>query len=271
MTKQILNISGYQFLEIVDTESVRKQVQKLCDQTHLRGTIFISPEGINLSIAGTQADLEFVIERLKSIHGFTQMILNTTYSDEIPFKRLLVKARKELVPTRLTNEKTIKYIKSTANAAYIDSDVLKKWLDDGKEFTLLDLRNTFEYELGSFDNAKHLSLKYFRELESSYKILSTIPKDRPVVTYCTGGIRCEKGAPHIAQQGFEQVYQLKGGILDYLAKYKDNHWHGDCFVFDERVSLDHELKPSYARLCRSCQTILQESDDKFCETCTSLS
>lgn len=276
MTNKITNIAGYQFIENDDVGSVHKQVQAICDQTHLKGTIFISPEGINLSLAGNQSDIDFAIDQLKSVCGFTQMLLNTTYSATIPFKRLLVKIRHELVPTRSKLNKVVQNDSGQIlskqkcnNPVYITSEELKQWLDNEKDFTLLDLRNAFEYKVGSFNHAKHLELEHFRELVNTNNKLNNIPKDKPIVTFCTGGIRCEKGAPYIAQQGFEHVYQLKGGILDYLKKFKDSFWRGDCFVFDERVSLDHELGPTYAKLCRSCQTTLQENEERFCSTCAS--
>lgn len=294
MTNKITNIAGYQFIENDDVGSVHKKVQAICDQTHLKGTIFISPEGINLSLAGNQSDIDFAIEQLISVCGFTQLLLNTTYSATIPFKRLLVKIRNELVPTRSKPNKVVqaneefvptrskfnKVVENDSgqvlskqkcnNPVYITSEKLKQWLDTGKEFTLLDLRNAFEYKLGSFNHAKHLELGHFRELANTSSKLNNIPKDKPIVTFCTGGIRCEKGAPYIAQQGFKHVYQLKGGILDYLKKFKDSSWRGDCFVFDERVSLDNELSPTYAKLCRSCQTALLENEERFCSTCASL-
>lgn len=277
MTNKITNITGYQFIENGDVGSAHKKIQAICNQTHLKGTIFISPEGINLSLAGNQSDIDFAIDQLKSVCGFTQLLLNITYSATIPFKRLLVKFRNELVPTKsklnngVQNGSEQALSKQKCNSpVYINSEQLKQWLDNGKNFVLLDLRNAFEYELGSFNHAKHLELNHFRELENTNNKLTDIPKDKPIVTFCTGGIRCEKGALYIAQQGFEHVYQLKGGILDYLKEFKDNYWHGDCFVFDERVSLDHELNPTYAKLCRSCQTALQENEERFCSTCASL-
>jgi UPF0176 protein len=265
MQHPIKNIAGYQFITIEDITSMRLQVQNICDQTHLKGTIFISPEGINLSLAGSGTDIDFAIEQLNSECGFKQLLFNTTYSAVIPFRRLLVKAREELVPTGSALDQADK-----DDQNYMTSEMLKQWLDEGKDFTLLDLRNSYEFELGSFDGAQHLQLKYFRDLENACSKLNSVPTNKPIVTFCTGGIRCEKGAAYIAQHGFDQVHQLKGGILDYLQKFRHHHWHGDCFVFDERVSLDHELNPTYAKLCRSCQTALHSIEERFCSACVSL-
>ena len=269
MPMQITNIAGYQFIEITDVESICNQIQSVCDQTHLKGSVFISPEGINLSLAGSPQDVEFILEFLHSDCGFSLLLLNTSYSDEIPFKRLLIKTRDELVPTSEDNKACLE-IQKTNNSSYISSDELKQWLDNDQEFTLLDMRNSFEYELGSFDKANHLGLEQFRQLQETREKFKSIPKSKPVVTFCTGGIRCEKAAPFIQSLGFEQVYQLKGGILNYLKIFKNQHWHGDCFVFDDRVSLDKDLKPSYAKLCQSCQITLQKDEEQFCSNCKTL-
>lgn len=244
------------------------------DQTHLKGTISVSTEGINLSLAGSGADVAFVIDKLQSAYGFTRLILNSTYSDTIPFKRLLVKVCDTLVATSSTLQKVAQADRTTATTvtkysapAYLSSETLKQWLDDDRDFTLLDLRNGFEYKLGSFTDARHLGLRHFRELRKVVNQLTRIPKDKPLVTFCTGGIRCEKGAPVMATLGFAQVYQLRGGILDYLSKFGGHHWHGDCFVFDERVSLDSGLNPTYAKLCRSCQAPLPKNAERFCSAC----
>jgi len=265
MQHPIKNIAGYQFIAIKDITSMHLQVQNMCDQTHLKGTIFISPEGINLSLAGSETDIDFAIEQLNSECGFKKMLLNTTFSAVVPFRRLLVKTREELI---LAGSALNQADRNDQN--YITSEMLKQWLDEGKDFTLLDLRNSYEFELGSFNGAQQLQLKHFRDLENACGKLNAIPTSKPVVTFCTGGIRCEKGAAYIAQHGFAQVYQLKGGILDYLKEFKHHHWHGDCFVFDERVSLNHELNPTYAKLCRSCQNTLQNTEERFCSTCASL-
>lgn len=263
MTNSITNVAGYQFKTVADVDSVHEQVQSLCAQTHLRGNVFISPEGINLSLAGSAADVDHALDRLATVCGFDRLLLSATHSDRIPFRRLLVKTRGELVPGPGPTASH----QDPVHASYITSDELRHWLDTGCEITLLDLRNSFEYELGTFNQARHLGLRHFRELKSAAPRLAGLAKEKPVVTFCTGGIRCEKGAPYIASQGFRQVYQLKGGVLDYLKKFRDEHWHGDCFVFDERVSLDRTLKPTFTRLCRTCQAVLKADETQWCASC----
>jgi len=263
MENQFTNISGYQFIVIDDIICVHKQAQAICAQTHLKGTVFISPEGINISLAGTDKDIEFVLDQFKTVCKFDYLHINKSYSESIPFKRLLVKRREELVPTKSS-------LKQDRKIPYITSEELKHWLDNGTEFTLLDLRNRFEYELGTFKHAKHLNLNHFRELEDAKTHLDKISKKKPIVTFCTGGIRCEKGAPFMQKNGFKNICQLKGGILDYLSKFKNQHWHGDCFVFDDRICVDSNLKPRYTRLCQNCQTSLEKNEEIFCLACSGL-
>lgn len=268
MSAQITNIAGYQFIKIADVEPVRKRLQAITDQTHLKGSIFISPEGVNVSLAGDRKDIDFTVRKMKTECGFHQLLLSFTYSSKIPFKRLLINNRDKLVATGHFIDADGQTLPE--HPPYITSAKLKQWLDNGRDFTLLDLRNDFEYQLGSFDHARHLGLRNFRELGNAVSRLDDIPQDKPVVTFCTGGIRCEKGAPFIARRGFKRVLQLKGGILDYLSTSGGDHWHGDCFVFDERISLDSRLRPTFARLCSRCQTPLQESEERFCAPCAGL-
>ena len=266
MTNPITNVAGYQFRTVADVETMHAQVQALCARTHLKGTVFISPEGINLSLAGSPTDIEYVLGQLDEVCGFDRLQVNTTCSDSIPFRRLLVKIREELVPMTLPATDTIRH--AQAEARYITSDELRQWICTGRVMTLLDLRNRFEYELGTFMHAQNLGLRHFRELGSAAPKLAKLPRTAPVVTFCTGGIRCEKGASYIASLGFKHVYKLKGGILDYLKKFQEEDWRGDCFVFDERISLNHRLEPTYARLCRVCQVVLNEDEEQVCRSCS---
>ena len=265
MTNPITNVAGYQFKTIADIDTVHEKVQTLCAQIHLKGTVFISPEGINLSLAGFSVDIDYALSQLGVVCGFDRLLVNTTYSDMIPFRRLLVKIREELVPMTPLAGATKR--RNHAQPHYITSDELRRWFSTGRKMTLLDLRNRFECEMGTFAHAEHLGLRHFRELESAAPKLAMLPKERPVVTFCTGGIRCEKGAPYIASQGFEQVYKLKGGVLDYLKKFNGEDWKGDCFVFDERISLDCMLKPTFTRLCRLCQVVLKTDEEQWCSSC----
>lgn len=280
MSNKITNIAGYKFVPIDDVEKVFAHAQSICSQTHIKGNIFISPEGINLGLASTNSDIDYFLEQIDSLCGLNNLLLNTTYSDFIPFKRLLIKIRDELVPTKPLpedhpsaepNKPKLKEVDPNGTKAqYIQADVLKQWLEQGKEITLLDMRNTFEVDLGTFENAMHLNMRNFRDIIQLEKKFNQLPKDKPLVTFCTGGIRCEKGANILAQNGFDQVFQLEGGIIKYIEKYKGKHWQGECFVFDERVCLDTNLKPSSTKICRHCQIVITDSENEYCEDCAYL-
>ncbi len=280
MSNKITNIAGYQFTEIDDVEKVFENAQSICSETHIKGNIFISPEGINLGLASTQNDIEYFLQQMESLCGLNNLLLNTTYSDYIPFKRLLIKIRKELVPTKplptdhpsaANSKPLLKNIdKIEKNAQYLSNDELKQWLDEGKDITLLDMRNEFEVNLGSFENATHLEIRNFRDIIQIESKINELPKDKPLVTFCTGGIRCEKGANILAQNGFDQVFQLEGGIIKYIEKYKNQHWRGECFVFDDRVCLDANLLPSDTEICRHCQIVISDTDNEYCDDCAHL-
>ena len=275
MSQQITNIAGYKFTPIHDTTKVFDNVHSSCGQTHIKGNIFISTEGINLGIASTQSDIEYFLTELARLCGIKDLFLNTTYSENTPFKRLLIKVRKELVPTKPIGCDETPNIDNKSNntitkAQHLPVDELKDWLDQGKDITLLDMRNTFEIDLGSFDHSTHLEMRNFRDIIGLEDKINKLPKDKPIVTFCTGGIRCEKGAPILAEYGFKEVYQLKGGIIKYLEKYQNQHWHGECFVFDDRVCLDENLQATYTRLCRHCQIVLSNEEGEYCEDCAHL-
>ena len=121
--------------------------------------------------------------------------------------------------------------------------------------------------MGTFDQAEHLNLRRFRKLQTKEKEISQLPKDKPIVTFCTGGIRCEKAGPYLEKFGFNQIYQLQGGIIEYLKQTRGEHWHGNCFVFDDRVTITKNLKAEHYDLCTDCQCILKQDETEFCKLC----
>ena len=129
------------------------------------------------------------------------------------------------------------------------------------------MRNEFEVALGTFNGAKHLHLNGFRQLPTKTEAINQLPKNKPLVTFCTGGIRCEKAGPYLEQYGFKEVYQLDGGIIEYLRQTKGKHWQGNCFVFDDRISLNKDLQAEHCELCLVCQTELAQGEDKYCKLC----
>jgi UPF0176 protein len=231
----ILNIAGYKFIELSDLDSLRDVLQTLCEALALKGTILISPEGINISLAGVKAAIEEFKLGLAQDARFADMHYHHTNSCEVPFKVLKVKLRKEIITLRQGDVAPL----HDNRAPDISPDELKQWLDENRDFTLLDTRNDFEYRYGTFNGAENLHMNNFGELPQA---VESLDKQKSVVMFCTGGIRCEKAAIYMQNNGFEKVYQLDGGILGYFAKVGGAHYNGECFVFDERVALDSELK-----------------------------
>jgi UPF0176 protein len=246
-----LNISAYKFVSIGDIDALRPRLKKFAADLGLRGTILLAPEGINLFIAGEQAMVEGFLGHLAEDPRFAGLETKRSWSEEQPFNRMLVKAKREIITLRRPDIDP-----SRAPAPRLSPETLKQWLDEGREVLLLDTRNKFEVDLGTFDNAVDLNLKSFSEMSATLSAIDAKWKDKPVVSFCTGGIRCEKAAPLLMHEGFKEVYQLDGGILKYFEQCGGAHYHGECFVFDKRVALGADLQPSGTAQCYACQALL---------------
>jgi len=251
MTKnaaKILNIAAYKFVELTDKRLI--QLQKKCEswskKLNLKGTILLSTEGINLFFAGTQKNMELFWERLVSHIEFFNLTYKASLSERQPFKRMLVRIKDEIIPM----DETIQPKQS--NGTHLSPKELKRWLDEGRDITLLDTRNSFEVDFGTFKKARHLDIKSFRSFPKAAGKLSPELKEKPLVMFCTGGIRCEKTTPFMQQQGFKHVYQLDGGILKYFEQCGESYFDGECFVFDERVSLNSQLQETGTTQCARC-------------------
>jgi len=233
----ILNIAAYRFVALDDLAQLRAALRMRCEQLGLKGTILIAGEGINLFLAGAAGKVEDFLDALRADARFAPIGVKRSWSATQPFRRLLVKIKREIVSMRRPEINP-----RVHSAPRLAPQELKRWLDEGREIALLDTRNQFEVELGSFENALTLGLKSFSEFPRATPALPQELREKPVVTFCTGGIRCEKAAPWLIKQGFREVYQLDGGILDYFEQCGGAHFRGTCFVFDERVSLDAALR-----------------------------
>jgi UPF0176 protein len=236
-----LNIAAYRFVALADLPQMRAALETRCAALGLKGTILLAEEGINLFLAGGASAVEAFVETLRADSRFAAIEVKRSWSERQPFKRLQVKLKREIVSMRRPEIKP-----AQAGAPRLAPRELKRWLDEGRELVLLDTRNQFEVEAGSFDNTLSLGLTSFSDFPNATAALAQEIKDRTVVTFCTGGIRCEKAAPWLISQGFNQVYQLDGGILNYFEQCGGAHFHGECFVFDERVALDPALRPAGA-------------------------
>lgn len=255
MRPSILNVAAYKFVKLGSLEQLRVQLREQCMARELRGTILLSHEGINLFLAGPTAELEGFLDELRSLEAFGDLEVKKSYSDKVPFRRMLVRIKREIIPCGIDDIQP-----EQKTSPKLPAEQLKKWLDEGRKIRLLDVRNNYEIELGTFRGAEHLDLGHFREFQQAVEDMPPESKADPLVMFCTGGIRCEKAGPLMEQAGFDEVYQLDGGILKYFEECGGEHYDGSCFVFDGRVALDPELKPTGNLLCFACQAVLTADD-----------
>jgi UPF0176 protein len=233
----ILNIAAYRFVALDDLPELRREMRARCTALGLKGTVLLAEEGINLFLAGAEAGIESFLCALRADARFAPIEVKRSWSAAQPFKRLLVKIKREIVTMGHPEIDPAR-----TPAPRLAPRELKRWLDEGRNLVLLDTRNQFEVEMGTFDHTLSLGLKSFREFPLATPALAEKARERTVVTFCTGGIRCEKAAPWLISQGFREVYQLDGGILNYFEQCGGAHFRGACFVFDERGALDPDLQ-----------------------------
>jgi len=250
-----VNISVYKFAPLADLVPLRDHLRVFTTAHGLRGTILLSPEGINLFVAGPRADLAALLGELHAVPGLADLTPKESLSDEQPFNRMLVKIKKEIIAFGVEGIDPARH-----PTAKLPARTLKQWLDEGRSITLLDTRNDYEIRLGTFRGAVPAHIDHFREFPSAVARLPAALKDQPIVLFCTGGIRCEKAGPFMEQAGFKNVHQLDGGILKYFEECGGAHYEGECFVFDRRVGVDPALRETKAKLCFNCQMPLTESE-----------
>jgi len=250
-----VNLAAYRFARLESLPDLRLDLQGLCRALDLKGTILLSPEGINLFMAGRRSAVDELLARVRQIPGLADLNAKESLSEDQPFNRLLVKIKKEIIAFGVPGIEPGEY-----TSKRLSPQELKRWLDEGRSVTLLDTRNNFEIESGTFAGALPVGVDHFRDFPAAVKDLPAEIKNRPVVTFCTGGIRCEKAAPYLEREGFTEVYQLDGGILKYFEECGGEHYQGECFVFDKRVTLDPALQPGLTKQCFVCQATLTPED-----------
>ena len=257
----VVNIAGYKFEPLEDPVDLVSIYQQKCDDLKLKGTMLISKNGINFSLAGTKEATDTIITFLEEDNRFLNIPLKITYSETQPFRRMKVRLKKEIIslgrkdinPRELTGER-------------ITPQDLKNLLDNKEDVLVLDTRNEYETRVGKFENAIDLNLNTFRDFPKAIESLPEEYKDKQIVMYCTGGIRCEKASAVMMKAGFADVKQLEGGVLDYFKETGGAYWEGDCFVFDERVALDTELNETdyiYCYICREPLSAEEKASPDF--------
>lgn len=236
-----LNISTYRFCELSELDTLRDQILQACLERNLKGTILLAEEGINMFLAGEEAQIRDFLIGLNQFAPLADLVTKDSWSEYQPFKKMLVKVKDEIIRM---NHPTIQAYKKRAPS--VSSQELKKWLkngcdDQGKPIVLLDTRNAFEVDYGTFQNAIHFDLEKFSDFPQALAEQLHLLKDKTVVSFCTGGIRCEKANLLMQEQGLNNTFQLDGGILQYFAEVGQDFYAGGCFVFDDRIALDPEL------------------------------
>ncbi|HJN94763.1 MAG: hypothetical protein CMQ15_11425 [Gammaproteobacteria bacterium] len=255
-TNSVVVSALYRFARFPDFESFRDPLHALMVQQDVRGTLLLAAEGINGTIAGSREGIDAVVAWLRSDERFAALETKESYVDENPFLRTKVKLKKEIV-TMGVEDIDPNYIVGT----YVDANDWKELIGD-PDVLLLDTRNKYEVEIGTFENAVNPETDSFREFPEFVNNNLDPAKNKKVAMFCTGGIRCEKSTAYLKQQGFDEVYHLKGGILKYLEEVPEaqTRWRGECFVFDNRVTVNHKLQRGDYDQCHACRMPITEAD-----------
>ena len=258
--KACLNSTGYEFIRINSPKKIALEIENFFKNKDIFGTVYVSVEGINVNLAGNEDTVKSVEELFHQHNLFKNILFKHTHSERPPFRKLKVKVKPEIISIK-------KEVNNIFNIKrnYIEPKELEEKLDNGENIYLLDTRNNYEINIGSFKNAKNLNILKFDEFAEKVNELKKI--DGEVVMFCTGGIRCEKALGYLNEEGIDSFKQLKGGIINYLNETEGKHWDGECFVFDDRITLDKDLKPTYKKLCPKCQKVINAFDRTKCEVC----
>ncbi len=244
-------------MPLAGLSELREQLRSVCRAGDLKGTIMLSPEGINLFVAGTRVNIDMLLGTLRAVAGLENITPKESRSETQPFRRMLVKIKKEIIAFGVHGIDP-----ATRTSKKISAKMLKQWLDEGRPLILLDTRNDYEIRMGTFRGAVPAGISHFRHFPGAVEKLPANLKHQPVVMFCTGGIRCEKAGPYMEREGFQNIFQLDGGILKYFQECGGAHYEGECFVFDRRVCVDSALQETGSASCFACQMPLTPQEQK---------
>jgi UPF0176 protein len=255
-----LTAALYKFVSLPDFEELQPPLLACCEANKVKGTLLLAQEGINGTISGSPEGIAAVLSFLRTNPIFKSRLSDLehkeSYAEKMPFYRMKVRLKREIVTMGVSgvdpNQMAGTYVKPQDwNALISDPDVI-----------LVDTRNDYEVAIGTFKGAVNPGTTNFRELPEWVRKEKSLREKPKVAMFCTGGIRCEKSTAFLRSEGFEEVYHLQGGILKYLEEVpkEQSLWEGECFVFDERVSVDHDLKPGNYSMCRACRQPLSTAD-----------
>jgi|TARA_B110000438_G_scaffold37156_1_gene36980 UPF0176 protein len=254
-SENIVNIAGYRFVNLDDRDDLRQPFRYICEKLQLKGTILLSPNGINFFLAGVQKSIDSYIEFLESDERFVGIPLKISHTEYQPFRRMLVRLKKEIIALGIDEVRPGEF-----TGRNIKPVEFKQMLDENEEVIVLDTRNDYETKIGIFENAIDLNLSTFKDFPDAILALPEEYKKKQIVMYCTGGIRCEKASVVMMNAGFENVKQLEGGVLGYFEQTDGSYWKGDCFVFDQRVAVNTELNETEYTMCFACREPLTKQE-----------
>jgi UPF0176 protein len=266
----IANITGYKFTPIDDELLLRETILKYSTDLNLKGTVLISSKGLNFSVSGTKKNIDKFIVFIHSDKRFSDVDIKITYNEYQPFRKMLVRIKKEIISMGVEEINPFQF-----TGQKISPKELNNKLDNNEEIVLLDTRNEYEVRLGTFKNAIDLDLDSFRDFPEEIEKLREELNGKEVVMFCTGGIRCEKASALMLENGFENIKQIEGGVINYFKETGGKHWNGDCFVFDDRVALNKNLVETDYFLCFRCREPLNKEElgsekykiDEYCPYC----
>jgi UPF0176 protein len=254
----------YHFAKFGRFAEFKPELEAVCEEAGLKGTLLLASEGINGTVAGSRRGIDLLIAFLRAQPEFAGLEYKQSYAGKEPFLRMKVRLKKEIVTMGVPGTDPTRIV-----GTYVDpADWNDLIADPGT--VVVDTRNDYEYAIGTFEKAVNPETTSFREFPDWVRRHDNDLKGKKVAMFCTGGIRCEKATAFVKTLGFDEVYHLKGGILKYLEEVPadESLWHGDCFVFDERVAVGHGLKPGDYTLCRACRHPLTPEEtrsDKYVE------
>ena len=267
---KIANITGYKFTPIEDELHLKETILRRSINLNLKGTVLISSKGLNFSVSGTKNNIDKFIVFIHSDSRFADVDVKITYNAYQPFRKMLVRIKKEIISMGIEEIDPFKF-----TGQKISPKELNKKLNNNENIVLLDTRNEYEVRLGTFKNAIDLNLDSFRDFPKEIEKLRKKLNGKEVVMFCTGGIRCEKASALMLKNGFENIQQIDGGVINYFKETGGRHWNGDCFVFDDRVALDKDLLETDYVLCFRCREPLNKEEigsekykiDEYCPYC----
>ena len=249
----------YKFIFLPEYTEKKQLLLKFCQDHSIKGTILLSQEGINATIAGIPEDIQATINYLKKDNYFLDLDVKYSTSSYLPFKRMKVRLKKEIVTLGMTDIDPEQQV-----GTYVAPENWNNILED-KEIIVIDTRNIYEIAIGTFKGAINPNTHFFREFPDYVKNYLNPNKHKKVAMFCTGGIRCEKASSYLLKKGFKEVFHLKGGVLNYLKNISKSQslWQGECFVFDERVAVQHKLEKGNYKMCKGCGYPLLNKSDLF--------